>query len=70
MWYVREVIADILSLPKVKNKFPVSYDISGENAFIVKKNRRRSTIFEGTTGLVYLDTKYKATKLVNTEEKN
>ena len=35
VWYDFEGISNILTLEKVKNKFPVHYGSSEENAFII-----------------------------------
>ena len=71
VWYHQEGIANILSLAKVKEKYRVMFDSSGENAFVVHKEDGTTRVFqESERGLYYMDTAATGTLLVSTVDDN
>jgi hypothetical protein len=70
MWFNKDGIVNILSMSLLKKKFPVTYDSSKGDYFIVKKPNK-NIIFAGSpSGLYYHDTTNRAVMLVNTVKQN
>ena len=57
VWYHPSGIANIFSLAKVKEKFRVTFDSAGGNAFTLwKENGNKKVFKQSATGLYYLET--------------
>jgi hypothetical protein len=76
VWFCPDGIANILSLSRVKERFPVRYDSEHGNAFVVDGPTSRLVFKQSPSGLFYLDTKdvrksrNANTTLVNTVQEN
>jgi hypothetical protein len=70
VWYAPQVIANILSLSKLKQNYCVTYNSTGTNLFVVHKDTSKDRYFrESTTGLFYWNTEDSTSHLlVNTLE--
>jgi hypothetical protein len=56
VWFYPDGIANILSLSRVKDKFPVTYDSTLDNVFHVHKHDKILKFREATRRLYYFDT--------------
>ena len=78
VWFDPRVIANVLSLKLVKEKYHIQYDSNGKDGFVVTKpNRERFKFILSSSGLHYLDTSNpdpnksdNTTLVVNTLAKN
>ena len=71
VWFHPGGIANILSLSKMADKYRVSYDITGENKFLVHPSGGKIRSFtQCERGLFYSDMAAGETVLVNTVEQN
>jgi hypothetical protein len=70
VWCSKDVIANILSLSNVKEKYPVKYDSEGGNNFTVVKHDNDVVFEQSPAGLYYHDTGNRAFVMVNTIKEN
>jgi hypothetical protein len=70
VWYNAKGIANILSLEKVKQKYPVRYDSDNGNQFVVVQPKKQVVFQQSGSGLYYHDTMNRAVVMVNTVEGN
>jgi hypothetical protein len=66
VWYSDSAIANILSLAQVKKKFPIKYDSTQGNQFVVIKPVRNIVFQESHSGLYYHDTENRAYVMLTT----
>jgi hypothetical protein len=66
----QKAIANILSLAKVKERYPVYYDSDNGNQFIVAQPTKQVVFQQSATGLYYHDTTNRAVVMVNTVNGN
>jgi hypothetical protein len=65
VWYSDSAIANILSLSRVKKKFPITYDSKNDNEFHVIKPDKHVVFKESDSGLYYHDTTDGAFRMLN-----
>jgi hypothetical protein len=70
VWYCKDAIANILSLAKVKERYPVKYDSKQENQFVVVQPQKKVIFKQSPSGLYYHDTADRAIVMVNTVKEN
>jgi hypothetical protein len=70
VWYNAKGIANILSLVKVKQKYPVRYDSDNGNPFVVVQPKKQVVFQQSGSGLYYHETTNRAVVMVNTVENN
>jgi hypothetical protein len=70
VWFNKKAIANILSLAKVKERYPVHYDSENGNQFIVAQPTKQVVFQQSATGLYYHDTTNRAVVMVNTANGN
>jgi hypothetical protein len=70
VWFNRKGIANILSLAKVKERYPVRYDSEGGNQFIVVQPKKQVVFKQSSSGLYFHDTTNRAVVMVNTVSDN
>jgi hypothetical protein len=70
VWYCKDVIANILSLAKVKERYPVKYDSNHGNHFVVVQPHKKVIFKQSPSGLYYHDTSDRAIVVVNTVKEN
>jgi hypothetical protein len=68
VWYSDSAIANILSLSRVKNKFPITYDSKNNNEFHAIKPDKHVVFKESDSCLYYRDTTYRVFLLINTNK--
>jgi hypothetical protein len=56
VWHSDSAIANILSLSRVKKKFPINYDSKNDNEFHVIKPDKHVVFKESDIGIYYHDT--------------
>jgi hypothetical protein len=56
VWYSKDVIANVLSLAQVNQRFPIRYDNSNGNQFVVLKTETEIIFKEGVSRLYYHNT--------------
>jgi hypothetical protein len=56
VWYSDSAISNILSLSRVKKKFPITYDSKNDNEFHVIKSDKHVVFKESNSDLYYHDT--------------
>jgi hypothetical protein len=65
VWYSDGAIANILSLSRVKEKIPITYDSKNDNKFHVVKPDKHVVFKESDSGLYYHDTADRAFLMLN-----
>jgi hypothetical protein len=70
VWFNNKSIANILSIAKVKERYPVHYDSDNVNQFIVAQPTKQVVFQQSATGLYYHDTTNRAVVMVNTVNGN
>jgi hypothetical protein len=70
VWFSKSAIANILSLSKLKERYPVKYDSSAGNQFVVKQPTKKVIFKQSLSGLYYHDTRDRAIVMVNTIKEN
>jgi hypothetical protein len=70
VWFNKDGIANILSLSLVRKKFPVKYDSSTGDRFIVSKPEKDIIFAASPSGLYFHDTSDRAVVLVSTVKTN
>jgi hypothetical protein len=70
VWFNKKAIANILSLAKVKERYPVHYDSDNGNQFIVAQPTKQVVFQQSATALYYHDTTNIAVVMVNTVSGN
>jgi hypothetical protein len=70
VWYNAKGIANILSLAKVKQKYPVGYNSDSCNQCVGVQPKKQVVFQQSGSGLYYHDTMNRAVVMVNTVEKN
>jgi hypothetical protein len=70
VWFSRSAIANILSLSQLKERYPVKYDSSAGNQFVVKQPTKNVIFKQSLSGLYYDDTRDRAIVMVNTVNEN
>jgi hypothetical protein len=70
VWYCKYAITNILSLAKVKERYPVKYDSKQGNQFVVVQPHKKLIFKQSPSGLYYHDTADRAIVMVNTVQKN
>jgi hypothetical protein len=70
VWFNNKAIANILSLAKVKERYPIHYDSDNGNQFIVAQPTKQVVFQQSATGLYYHDTTNRAVVMVNTVRSN
>jgi hypothetical protein len=53
VWYIKDVIDNVLSLAQVNKHFPIRYDTSNGNQFVVLKTETEIIFKEGVSRLYY-----------------
>jgi hypothetical protein len=69
-WYCEDAIANILSLSRVKKRFPIRYDSANGNQCVVVKPDKEIIFNEIKEGLYCHDTANRAMVMVNTVKEN
>jgi hypothetical protein len=70
VWFNKQGIANILSMSLVKKKFPVRYDSTEADQFIVSKPETDIIFAASSSGLYYHDTTNRAVVMVTTVKGN
>jgi hypothetical protein len=70
VWFNKDGIANILSMSLIKKKFPVRYDSTVGDQFIVSKPDKDVIFAASSSGLYYHDTTNRAVILVTTVKEN
>eukprot|EP00957_Ditylum_brightwellii_P110624 8437440-Ditylum_brightwellii.AAC.1 len=70
VWFSNQVIANILSMAKVKDTCHVSYDSNIEDAFVVRKSRKAMGFKKSNKGLFYFDVRKEEVCFTYTVEEN
>jgi hypothetical protein len=70
VWFNPNVIVNILSLARVKEKYPVRYDSDEVNQFVVVQPHKQIVFQQSGSGLYYHDTTDRAVVMVNTVGNN
>jgi hypothetical protein len=70
VWFNNKAIANILSLAKVKEIYPVHYDSDNGNQFIVAQPTKQMVFQHSATGLYYHDTTNRVVVMANTVNGN
>jgi hypothetical protein len=70
LWFNKEGIANILSMALVKKNFPVRYDSTKGDHFVVLKPEKDIIVAANARGLYYHDTNNRATVIVTTVNSN
>jgi hypothetical protein len=70
VWFSKSAIANILSLSQLKERYPVKYDSSSGNQFVVKQPTKNMIFKQSLSGLYYHDRRDRAIVMVNTVKEN
>jgi hypothetical protein len=70
VWYNENAIANILSLARVKERYPVKYDSTNGNQFIVIQPTKEVIFHQSQSGLYYHGTNNRAVVMVSTVAEN
>jgi hypothetical protein len=63
-------ITNILSLSKLKERYPIKYNSSSGNQFVVEQPTKNVIFKQSRSGLYYHDTKDRSVVMVNTVKEN
>jgi hypothetical protein len=66
VWFSKSAISNILSLSKLKERYPVTYDSSAGNQFVVEQPTKKVIFKQSLPGLCYHDTGDRAIVMINT----
>jgi hypothetical protein len=70
VWFSENAIANILSLSRVKERYPVKYDSTAGNQFVIIQPDKEVIFNQSSSGLYYHDTANRAIVMVNTVAEN
>jgi hypothetical protein len=68
VWFNENAIADILSLLRVKERYPVKYNSTAGNQFVIIQPDKEVIFNQSSSGLYYHDTANRVIVMVNTNE--
>jgi hypothetical protein len=70
VWFSENAIANIILLSRVKERYPVKYDITAGNQFVIIQPDKEVIFNQSSSGLYYHDTANQAIVMVNTVAEN